>query len=279
MPPDRAGSGTFVPCGGRGGTLVKLVERLTTQKYADTNYLQQFLLTYRTFTTPAELLGLLAERFDMPDPLRAADWQLKTYNVGGERACCSPGPPPCRPCGKVLARRYTGRESWGHSHTPQRPSRLVSGMSGGCRVADRMTSSSFACALSTFSRFGWTSAFTISRRTTRSSKRLPTSSSPCLASAWTWLPRRCVTRCGGKGAASQVTGAAGAVRTNADLGYRPQFFACARVSRSSHGVAVPSSSPCRPRPRPSASGPQRHRRPNRSWRPCWRPHPCKWRST
>ena len=42
----------------KGGTVVKLVERLTFDKYADTNYLLQFLLTYRSFMEPVEVCRL-----------------------------------------------------------------------------------------------------------------------------------------------------------------------------------------------------------------------------
>ena len=65
----------------RGGTLTKLVERLTFDKYVDTNYLQQFLLTYRTFTSPRELLALLVERYEMSDPIRATEQQLNAYKT------------------------------------------------------------------------------------------------------------------------------------------------------------------------------------------------------
>lgn len=75
-----------VGCGGnRGGTLAKLVERLTFPNHVNTHYMQHFLLTYRTFTTPTELLSLLSERADMPDPIRASDSQMEVFRV---RAYC-----------------------------------------------------------------------------------------------------------------------------------------------------------------------------------------------
>ena len=49
--------------------------------YSDMSYLQQFLLTYRTFATPEELLSLLVDRADMPDPVHASDRQLSEYQV------------------------------------------------------------------------------------------------------------------------------------------------------------------------------------------------------
>jgi len=50
------------------GTLEKLVERLTYPKYPDPQFLDMFLLMYRTFTTGKELMELLIMRFNMPKP-------------------------------------------------------------------------------------------------------------------------------------------------------------------------------------------------------------------
>eukprot|EP01095_Lingulamoeba_sp_RSL-Kostka_P006704 TRINITY_DN2113_c0_g2_i2.p1 TRINITY_DN2113_c0_g2~~TRINITY_DN2113_c0_g2_i2.p1 ORF type:complete len:153 (-),score=70.55 TRINITY_DN2113_c0_g2_i2:29-487(-) len=52
----------------KGGTLEKLVERLTYHKYSDQKYTKAFMLTFRSFTTSSDLLDMLEARFNLEAP-------------------------------------------------------------------------------------------------------------------------------------------------------------------------------------------------------------------
>eukprot|EP01103_Thecamoeba_quadrilineata_P015041 TRINITY_DN4631_c0_g1_i1.p1 TRINITY_DN4631_c0_g1~~TRINITY_DN4631_c0_g1_i1.p1 ORF type:complete len:865 (+),score=156.13 TRINITY_DN4631_c0_g1_i1:38-2596(+) len=69
----------------KGGTVSKLVEALAHEKNQDHDFLGAFLLTYRSFTTPEDLLDKLILRFDAPPPEDQALFQrsfhLRLVNV------------------------------------------------------------------------------------------------------------------------------------------------------------------------------------------------------
>ncbi|PRP77743.1 rasGEF domain-containing protein [Planoprotostelium fungivorum] len=66
-------------------TLPKLVERLTFEKYTDSEYYSAFLSTFTTFTTPSELLDLLIERFHIPSPVDHSPEVLERFQRKKER--------------------------------------------------------------------------------------------------------------------------------------------------------------------------------------------------
>ncbi|KAL6058531.1 Son of sevenless 1 [Balamuthia mandrillaris] len=51
-----------------GGTIYKLIQRLTHDQYPDPVFVNTFLLTYRSLITPSQFLELLLLRFDTPAP-------------------------------------------------------------------------------------------------------------------------------------------------------------------------------------------------------------------
>jgi hypothetical protein len=52
----------------KGGTLPALVERLTLHDYLDMNFINTFLLTYRSFCSTTNLMDLLEARYNLPCP-------------------------------------------------------------------------------------------------------------------------------------------------------------------------------------------------------------------
>ena len=52
----------------RAGSAWRLVERLTYHRNPDPDFVRTFLLTYRTFATPVQLLDMLARRLEAPPP-------------------------------------------------------------------------------------------------------------------------------------------------------------------------------------------------------------------
>jgi len=75
------GRGVQKPAELKGGTLNKLVERLTFPGGVEPTFLNAFLLTYRSFTTPTILLKLLRSRFAVPLPHNVTDAELALFHT------------------------------------------------------------------------------------------------------------------------------------------------------------------------------------------------------
>ncbi|RUS17998.1 ras guanine nucleotide exchange factor domain-containing protein, partial [Endogone sp. FLAS-F59071] len=63
----------------KGGTLTALVERLTLHDYLDSNFINTFLLTYRSFCTTKEFFDLLVKRFTMEPPQGLTSEELENW--------------------------------------------------------------------------------------------------------------------------------------------------------------------------------------------------------
>lgn len=64
----------------KGGTLNALVERLTQHDLLDTEHTTAFLLTYKSFSTPAEILDLLIKRFSVVPLMELTGEQEAEFN-------------------------------------------------------------------------------------------------------------------------------------------------------------------------------------------------------
>lgn len=63
----------------KGGTLPALVERLTLHDYLDMNFINTFLLTYRSFCTSLELQSLLEARYNLSPPEGLTEEEMEQW--------------------------------------------------------------------------------------------------------------------------------------------------------------------------------------------------------
>jgi hypothetical protein len=67
-----------------GGTIHKLIERLTNQEYTqiiEKKYTELFMLTYRSFINPMELFLLIMQRFDVPPTKVTTKEEFQSFRV------------------------------------------------------------------------------------------------------------------------------------------------------------------------------------------------------
>lgn len=65
----------------RGATIEKLIEYLTHHQFLHPRFVKYFLMTYKSYCSPAQLLSLLIERFQIPEPNSTfqTEQQLKKF--------------------------------------------------------------------------------------------------------------------------------------------------------------------------------------------------------
>ena len=66
----------------RGATMEKLIEYLTHHQFLHPRFVKSFLMTYKSYCTPLQLLDLLIERYHIPEPASAdlcTEQQLKKF--------------------------------------------------------------------------------------------------------------------------------------------------------------------------------------------------------
>jgi son of sevenless-like protein len=66
----------------RGATIEKLIEHLTHHQLLHPRFVKSFLMTYKSYCTPLQLLNLLIERYNIPEPASSylhTEQQLKKF--------------------------------------------------------------------------------------------------------------------------------------------------------------------------------------------------------